>query len=53
MNSEIESNAEQLDPSEMPSQVSAKLSTRSKIAQCVETLSNDLSSCIVMDLDGC
>jgi hypothetical protein len=30
-----------------------KLATRGKIAQCVGTLSKDVSGCLLMDLCGC
>src|SRR5258708_3176690 len=53
VNSEMLGNAERIDPGDGPRLESAKLAAVSNIAQCVGTLSKELSSCVLMNLHGC
>jgi hypothetical protein len=46
-------NVERMGPHEWLRQAPAKLAAVSKIAQCVGTLSNQLSGCLLMDLASC
>jgi hypothetical protein len=53
VNSGMLGNVEQMDPHEGRLQASAKLAAVSKITQCVGTVGNTVSGCLLMDLACC